>query len=90
MSSKEFLRIIEQATTWSATHGLVYGNKNTGEGDIGNEDYRRIMTEYTFGPAPVSLYPKPIHVDAFNYMRKIQPIFNAMVDKIARDRCAFR
>lgn len=69
--------LASQATLWCALHGLLYRQP----GPVGAP---------TWAAAPVSLLPEPYPVAAFDYVTKLQPLVNELVDKIARDRWAPR
>ena len=65
--------LASQATLWCALHGLLYRQPGP-------------VAAPTWAAAPVSLLPEPYPVDAFDYVTKVQPLVNELVDKIARDR----
>ena len=73
---EEGRRIADQASAWAATHGLLYANPS---------DQNQQET-FSWTHAPIAALPNTFPSEVFEYLQKIQPIFNKLIDQVSRDK----
>ena len=81
--SEQEQRIAHQASAWAATHGLLYINPQSTSLDT---DLAYKEEPLSWSHAPIAALPNTFPGDVFDYLQKIQPIFNSLIDQVARDK----
>ncbi|KAJ2051803.1 Glutathione synthetase [Coemansia sp. S16] len=75
-SSSQLRAYVDEAVDWEATHGLLLRAPK-----LDGDDW--LATALV--PAPVALAPSPIPRSEFDKVVALQPVFNQLFDRVARD-----
>jgi glutathione synthase len=78
-SSSETQELIDRASSWCASHGVLMGARD-------EEIHRTPLGPYIYEPAPFSLYPTDFSQVAFQKAYQLAKPFNKLVHAVAQNR----
>lgn len=84
-SSSSSSGLAAQAVAWAVNRGLLMGYKSAAGLAVGAPE-----PECGFSHVPLSLFPAPVPTASFREAEALAPVFNALVDAIARDTAWLR